>query len=329
MLMAQTTFQVGYDGDALADGSMDVRELAPALIGLADLAEAAAQEVYGSAVKVRLDAQSTEKGSFIVNLQLIVDALQAGKEFFTSDDYEAAKSVVELIFGGMSVPGAIAGYMWLRKQMAGRTVAETAAVEPPGRDNSIVPVEQAALERVVVRFKDGSEVITTRGAVRLLRNSNATTAAEKLLAPLKHDGVDRFLAGEQLAERDTRKPTLELTSQDAALILSQSAESLETISDTTSERALTIVTPSFKEGVKWRVSDGNVTYLVAMADRAFVERVQAGDVSLNARDILRVKLRVHQYRADQGLKTEYEVTEVLEHIPPRPSGQLGLDFDES
>jgi hypothetical protein len=52
--MADINFEVSYDGDALKTGIMNVRELAPALLGLGELLEEANRVVYGSNAAISL-----------------------------------------------------------------------------------------------------------------------------------------------------------------------------------------------------------------------------------------------------------------------------------
>lgn len=68
---AESEFTVIYDGDALRDGSIDVRDLAPALLGLGDLVAETNREVTGGQVAVALRVRSEfERGSFQVNLEI-------------------------------------------------------------------------------------------------------------------------------------------------------------------------------------------------------------------------------------------------------------------
>ena len=50
--MSEAKFVVAYDGPAVADGDMEVADLAPALLHLAQLLEAAAKVVDGKDAKV-------------------------------------------------------------------------------------------------------------------------------------------------------------------------------------------------------------------------------------------------------------------------------------
>src|SRR6266568_6643178 len=68
---AESEFTVVYDGDALRDGSIDVRDLAPALLGLGDLVGETNREVTGGQVAVVLRVRSEfERGSFHVNFDI-------------------------------------------------------------------------------------------------------------------------------------------------------------------------------------------------------------------------------------------------------------------
>lgn len=63
--MAETTFSVTYDGAALQDGRMPVRELAPALLALGEVFRVAAAEVYPDLPTPTLEVKATKKGSLM------------------------------------------------------------------------------------------------------------------------------------------------------------------------------------------------------------------------------------------------------------------------
>ncbi|WP_061165200.1 hypothetical protein [Caballeronia temeraria] len=62
-------FNVVYDGPALAEHRMDVRDLAPALVAIADLFTAANKELNGDSADVRVEVKGSFKaGSFELDL---------------------------------------------------------------------------------------------------------------------------------------------------------------------------------------------------------------------------------------------------------------------
>ncbi|HWD39928.1 MAG TPA: hypothetical protein VG944_13855, partial [Fimbriimonas sp.] len=74
--MAETSFEVMYDGEAVRDGRMEVRELAPALLALSELFTDASQLLYPEDPPVALELETTREGSFIV--QLVLHAVGSG-----------------------------------------------------------------------------------------------------------------------------------------------------------------------------------------------------------------------------------------------------------
>lgn len=53
-MKSEVNFRVTYDGPALQAHVMDVRELAPAMIAMADLLKVANEELYGDKADVRI-----------------------------------------------------------------------------------------------------------------------------------------------------------------------------------------------------------------------------------------------------------------------------------
>lgn len=67
--MAEEQFTLRYDGDGLASGRMDVRQLAPSLLALGELFHASQQLLNRDGPAVRVDiVASPEPGSLIVHL---------------------------------------------------------------------------------------------------------------------------------------------------------------------------------------------------------------------------------------------------------------------
>ena len=66
-------FMLKYDGAALADSTMDVAQLAPALISLSDALAGLNNIANQDNAKVSLQVRALNKGCFIVDLQLAQD----------------------------------------------------------------------------------------------------------------------------------------------------------------------------------------------------------------------------------------------------------------
>jgi hypothetical protein len=82
-----------------------------------------------------------------------------------------------------------------------------------------------------------------------------------------------------------------------------------------SELVVSILSLTFAEGNKWRLSDGERSFSAAIEDQAFIDRVDGGIEAFRKRDMLRWRMRTKQSQRDGRLHTEYTVSEVIQHIP--------------
>ena len=57
--MSQTSFSIAYDGPAVESGSMDVRDLAPALLALGQLFDAANSVLNDERTTISVNVQAT------------------------------------------------------------------------------------------------------------------------------------------------------------------------------------------------------------------------------------------------------------------------------
>jgi hypothetical protein len=114
--MSAASSTIAYDGPAVRDGVMDVRDLAPALLDLGALCERANTLLNGDrttlSVRVRSDFKA---GSFHINLELIQAFVDQIKGFIFGGTVASAKHIAELI--GLSSSGAvtlISLFRWLK-----------------------------------------------------------------------------------------------------------------------------------------------------------------------------------------------------------------------
>ena len=87
---------------------------------------------------------------------------------------------------------------------------------------------------------------------------------------------------------------------------------------------LNIVSLAFKEGNKWRLSDGQSDISAIIEDRGFLARIDSNEERFAKGDTLVCRVRMEQSRALGKLKTLYYVEKVIDHKPG--SRQTVLDF---
>ena len=91
----------------------------------------------------------------------------------------------------------------------------------------------------------------------------------------------------------------------------------EPLSDSTTQGVvLKIESAVFKDGNKWRFTDGSRSFFAAIEDTDFLSRIDSGEERFGKSDILIVDLRQIQFAIDGELKSEYRIVRILEHRLP-------------
>jgi len=285
--MTDTTFSIVYDGEPVAEGTIDARDLAPALLAFADLVDEAAPLIDPNlpriSVRVRPDFQ---KGSFEVHLEL-ANLYAKFVSLFSGPDAQAWSSFFQII--GLS---GVAGVFQLAKHSKGRKPTK-------------VTIERK--ETVTITF-EGDDPITVDNRVwQLFQNIRARKAIEKIMSPLIERGFNLFKI------RHGGKETLTVSDNEAGFFVAPSEHEGETTSET--EARVVIVSPSFNSGNKWLVSDGARTLYVAIRDEAFERSVQVGEEVFRKGDTLHVTLQTTQWVEDGKLRADYSIAKVHRHEP--------------
>mgnify|MGYP001030298992 CR=1 FL=1 len=295
-----------YDGPALQDNEMDVRDLAPSLLAFADLLEETNRILYGDKTQVQINIKGSFKtGSFKVDLSVIQKSVKDMIDLFNTKNANAITNILQIL--GISLQDAKKiGLIQLIKWLKNRKIKKITKI---GKGKTILEVddEQREVEEKVLdlfrnlRIRNNIEVFVTK--------------------PLDKEGINtlkmkyqRNVETIKKGEKDYfRKPEVED----------------EPLEDQIIETNLQPVTVCFAEGNKWRFTDGGSTFFVLVLDNNFIEKVKSNKISFSAGDIFKVKLRRKQFVTDEGIKTEYEILKVISHRPAAKQIKLPFEGEEN
>lgn len=292
-------WRVTYHGPALDTHEMDVRELAPALIAIADIFDYIGEEMLGGrgSVQVRVRG-SFQTGSFAVDLLLVQKLATQLMNFLTSKPMQSTEALTSLV-------NLFYEFIRFFRHRRGREVLRFER-----RKNQYIAV-----------FKDGTEIEVEETIVRLLQNQAAIDALRRAAAPLEREGIELVAFG---TDRDVQ----EMINKDDASYIVPIDTPEEILIDEERKLALSLLSVVFKEDNKWRMSDGKTPLFVAMEDPAFLERMDKGEAFAKG-DLLIGRVRIRQVQRDNRLHTGYSMVEVLEHRHSPEQTLFPFDSTES
>lgn len=285
--MAEERLRLIYDGPAVAEGRIAVRDLAPSLLAFADLVQDAQFELYPDDPRVSVQISATRDGSFEIDLTIVNTLMRQARNFFASDTATAAVNLGELV-------GGVWFLFQLVKRLAGRAITRRE------------PLEEGEVRLVL---DDGTEEIVRNTTLTLYDASRVRRDAQKVVEPLAEGGTEEL----HISYRD-----------DTVTVAHDEREAFEPpelvedlVEESTNTRLMRIASISFKPGNKWRLSDGTLTYYVSIEDQSFIDRVQRNEERFGNGDLLRVDFTARQILVDEGdgLKSEYIIDRVHRHIP--------------
>jgi hypothetical protein len=302
-LMSEAVFRLAYDGEAVRDGEMDVADLAPALLGLAQLLKAAGRVVEGDDAEISVRVKTTRDACFEVWLTLAVQNGKIAWAFLKSSDGQAALGLLGLLgfvgLDGKTVAGGAVGVVrWLK-----------------GRRPQRVSVGGDTVRLEV----DGDTIEVPDAVARLALDPAVRSALEKVVAePLEKDGITSVSLGDASTGQTIDK-------EEAAYFRAMPGGASDEFTSRFT-KAFSIVTLSFKPGQKWRLNDGHSNPLVTVSDADFQAKVDAGLESFAKGDILVCEVVERAARTASGFKSEYEIVKVLEHRKVQPLTSM---FDDA
>lgn len=288
--MSKATIRVAYDGPALHDGSMDVRDLAPALLAVGRLCEEANRVLNDDRAKIAVKVRAEfTKGSFEILLDLTQNYYQTARSFLIGDDVTAAANLAGFL--GL-ISGTGMGLLKIIRLLSGKRIKKA------------VTLQDGATELI---FDDGEEpLIVDARVLALFRDLAVRRAAADVVKPLEREGIDTFEA------RQDGVVSQRITKADLPAFVPPE-EQAEPILQDRRRIAYSIVSLAFKDDNKWRLYDGQNTISATITDAEFLQRVNESSIAFSKGDVLICEVNVVQTRKSDTLRTDYEIVRVIEH----------------
>ncbi|HTV42318.1 MAG TPA: hypothetical protein VMF08_17240 [Candidatus Sulfotelmatobacter sp.] len=291
------SFSIKYEGEALADHTIDVLDLAPALLALPTLIQEANRIANndGSTLSIRVKppSVSASAGSFEIGFSVIRDAVEHSVDFFNAPGVSALTNATSLLWWGTATAtaGAEATLIAFVRFMEGRKAQKVTRI-----DDSFVEVET-----------DGDSIKIRAKVWELYQSPTIRAAFYQVVKPLERDGV------EKLEFKSPAGQTAEVKQEDAPFYLPP-PEHVEPLQEfPPRETFVNVVHMWFRNGNKWRFSEGDNEWSADVKDHRFIESLLKGEETISANDYLKVVVKQTQTRYGSTIHSDYEILKVLEH----------------
>jgi hypothetical protein len=290
--MSRAEFTLTYDGPALRNHEMNVRDLAPAMLAVGEAFEALNSLYNGKSAQLAVNVRAHQPGCFTV----VFDIAQVAQEtpgLLTGPAITAANNLLALLIGtGTVIGGTTASLIWLIRKLRGKK---------PDRIDKLTP----GMFRL---FIDEETYDVPLELLQAYQDLRVRRAVEGFVArPLGKHGIDQVRL--ESGSNETR-----VDEEDAEYFRAPEPDT-DIVVDDKRRAAFTIRDLSFDEDGFWRLYDGSNPVKVRIEDERFLSQIENDEIRFAKHDVLVCLVHFVQRRTGRGLENEHTVIEVIEHIP--------------
>lgn len=313
--MSKYSIQMVYEGGPADGHSMDVRDLAPALLAMGDLCVEANRSLNGAEAKINVLVKSDfEHKCFLVNLEIVQHLVAMGhatQELLNNPHIKEAKDILEWLglLGISTTGGGFWGYLKLRGNKKEKEISRN---EKEGT--------------VTIQFEgDNNTIVINQDIYDLSHKVKAVGAAAKMLDPISRGVADKleFKSENNTTESTDGKSAKEIIEYYNSMEDEKEAPQVLTV-------PLKIRSPVFDaDGRMWEfmMFDNKITADISETSIA-ADAIARGGSAIN--DLYNVRLQIVERHTPSGqTKYDYKILEVLEFRPGHldEHSQSNLDFD--
>jgi hypothetical protein len=301
--MAEGSFSLRYDGPAVADGSMRVSDLAPALLALGDLVTGTHRVVHPGSPPLEVDIRSTRQGSFVVEMLAVL--AERAPELLVSDEATSIANTVAIVTGAHGI------FDYLRI-LRGRRIVDQESITDP----------ESGAEVIRITLEDGAVIDAPADLVRAGNAIEIRRHAKGVVNPLRRDGIEGVSF-----EADEVETTVRVGPEDVdAFDVPDDGVDGEP-EPVHAEVVLRPRTVSLEDGGAWRMTDGQGRSLsVVFEDESFMRSVQSKRQPIGLGDRLVARIRTEP---GAGRKWDRHYVEEVLNVLPNPNVQQELQVGET
>ncbi len=292
---------VAYDGLALEDHSMNIQELAFALVGLGDVLTEANLLLNKGSCKTTVKVSSGFKtGSF--EIHLVMQQLSNNLALFGTNPQLLGIATI-LAFLGFGKQGLDGLVQFIKKI----------------KDGKIKNIKELDDEKINITFTQNNtiqNIVIDKRVYVLYENSNLRNSFKKILKPLETDGIETFEI------RNDKKEILEKIEKSEVEYFNITP-SEDIINENISDMYLNLVNVSFKDGNKWKLSNGDNEFYATIEDEEFLYKINNNLISFSKSDSFKATVKTIQSLTENGIKTNYYIRKIIEY---KSTMQMKLDL---
>ena len=285
--ITEDKFSLEYYGAAVEKGQLKAKDVGRYILALDEFMTIVTKEAYGKEASLKIDVTGFRGQSFDIDFALQVVGLTSSTIFCTG----SPKDLITLATDSIKACIHLAGKQPLNSI--------------PDTENNSVQIENS----------NGTTQVFHIQTLNVLSEPKAATSLETFIREPLVNGLSSVRLKSSQFDVET-----EASANDADFFKPLDFE-LPLFKNTV-KTGLTIESPSFKEGNKWKLYDGQSSFYAEIRDEAFIESVDNGE-RFGKGDLLIVEMEVIQTKTPQGLKVEKIITKVIDHQEaPQQSGMF-------